>query len=154
MSSSGLFIPNSFFANSIYPFTASTLTEYVAASLILGLSGVFALMDKQTLAGRRSLAKTRQLLKNASTEEQISEALTAYIQVRYGVHTASLPLRDISSALEKHGCPAELVKRFEALWQRLNAARFAPVDMQGEGTAELARQATELIKAMDKGGRA
>ena len=121
---------------------------------LLGLSGVFALMDKQTLAGRRSLAKTRQLLKNASTEEQISEALTAYIQVRYGVHTASLPLRDISSALEKHGCSAELVKRFEALWQRLNAARFAPVDMQGEGTAELARQATELIKAMDKGGRA
>ena len=94
---------------------------------LLVLSGVFALLDKQTLAGRRSLAKTRQLLKNANTEEQVSEALTAYIQVRYGVHTASLPLRNISAALEKHGCPADLVKHFEALWQRLNAARFAPL---------------------------
>lgn len=129
-----------------------TWANYLFISL-LALAGIFALMDKQTLAGRRALAKARAQLKTAYTEEAIVEALTTYLQVRYKVHTASLPLRDISTALQKHGCPAELAKRFETLWQRLDAARFAPVDLQGEGAMELARQATDLIKAMDKGGR-
>ena len=129
------------------------IVSYLFAALLLA-AGVFALLDKQTLAGRRALARARAQLKNAWTEEAVADALSAYIHVRYGVHTASLPLRDISAALKKRGCPADLIKRFETLWQRLDAARFAPVDLQGQGTEELARQTAELMKDMDKGGRA
>lgn len=126
---------------------------YLFMALLLA-AGVFALMDKQTLAGKRNLARARAQLKKAWTEEAVADALSVYLQTRYGVHTASLPLRDISAALKKRGCPAELINRFETLWQRLDAARFAPVDLQGQGTEELARQAAQLMKDMDKGGRA
>ncbi len=136
----------------------STVSDWQIANYLFGallvLAALFALMDKQTLAGRRALAKARTQLKNAHTEEAVSEALTAYLQARYRVHIASLPLKDITAALRKNGCPAELVQRFDTLWQRLNAARFAPAQMQEENAIELARQATDLIKAMDKGGRA
>ena len=121
--------------------------------ILLSLAAVFALLDKQTLAGRRAMAKARAQLKNAYTEEAVAEALSTYLQVRYNVHTASLPLRDISASLKKRGCPPDLVKKFEDLWRHLDAARFAPVDLQGQGTADLAQKATELIKSMDKGGR-
>ncbi len=114
---------------------------------------VFALMDKKMLAGKRALLRAKAQLKNAWTEETVAEALSAYVQAKYGVHTASLTLREIVAALKKRGCPSDLVQRFETLWQRLDAARFAPVDLQGQGTEELARQAAELMKEMDKGGR-
>ncbi len=124
-----------------------------AALFLLILAGIFAFSDKRTLASKRALAKARASLKNAQNEEAVAEALSIYLQIRYKVHTASLPLRDLSAALKKHGCQPDLIERFETLWQRLDAARFAPVDIQGEGTQALARQAEQLMKDMDKGGR-
>ncbi len=128
------------------------IVSYLFAALLLA-AGVFALMDKQTLAGKRALSRARAQLKKAKTEEAVSDALSVYLQVRYGVHTASLPLRDISAALKKRGCPPELIKHFESLWQHLDAARFAPAAMQRQNAAALARQAEELMKKMDKGSR-
>lgn len=122
---------------------------YVALA-VLAFVGFFALSDKKTWAQKHALAKAKAQLKNAYHEEVISDALSTYLQLRYQVHTGSLPLRDISAALKQKSCSAELVAQFETLWQKLDAARFAPVDMQGEGTHELARQALELIKDMDK----
>ena len=128
------------------------MASYLFAALLL-TAGVFALMDKQTLAGKRALSRARAQLKRACTEEAVSDALSVYLQVRYGVHTASLPLRDISASLKKRGCPPDLIKHFESLWQHLDAARFAPAAMQRQNAAALARQAEELMKKMDKGGR-
>ena len=125
---------------------------YLALAFLI-LCGIFALTDKKTWAQKHALAKAKAQLKNAYHEDVISDALSTYLQVRYHVHTASLPLRDIVSELKQHGCPAILVSRFEMLWQKLNAARFAPVDIQGEGTHELAAQALELINDMEKGGQ-
>ena len=122
---------------------------YLSFAVLL-LCGGFAFADKKTLAQKHALSKAKAQLKNAYHEEVISDALSTYLQVRYHVHTASLPLRDISAALKQKACPAELIKRFEILWQKLDAARFAPVDMQGEGTHELAAQALALIRDMDK----
>ncbi len=119
----------------------------------MALCGAFALADKKTLAQKHALAKAKAQLKNAYHEEIISDALSTYLQVRYQVNTGSLPLREISAALKQKSCPADLIGRFEILWQKLDAARFAPVDMQGEGTHELAAQALELIKDMDKGSK-
>lgn len=120
---------------------------------LLVFAAVFALMDKQTLAGKRALAKARSSLKKAWSEEAVADALSTYLQVRYGVRTASLPLPGISAALKKRGCPPALIHQFETLWQRLDAARFAPaVDLAAEGAAQLAAQAARLMKEMDKGG--
>ena len=120
------------------------------ALIALGLCGLFAFADKKTLAQKHALAKAKAQLKNAYHEEVISDTLSTYLQVRYQVNTGSLPLREISAALKQKSCPSALIERFEVLWQKLDAARFAPVDMQGEGTHELAAQALELIKDMDK----
>ena len=120
------------------------------ALIALGLCGLFAFTDKKTLAQKHALAKAKAQLKNAYHEEVISDTLSTYLQVRYQVNTGSLPLREISAALKQKSCPSALIERFEVLWQKLDAARFAPVDMQGEGTHELAAQALELIKDMDK----
>lgn len=118
---------------------------------LLVFAGGFALTDKSTLAGKRTLAKIRAQLKNPSTEETISDALAAYLHIRYGIHTASLQLRDIEQALQKCKCPPALIEQFSSLWKQLDAARFAPVDLQGKGKQVLAQQTLELIKQMDKG---
>ena len=118
----------------------------------LVLAGCFALTDKNTLEGKRSLSKIRAQLKNPQTEETISDALSAYLQIRYGIRTASLPLRDIEQALYQKQCPTPLVEQFSTLWKQLDAARFAPVDLQGKGKHALAQQALKLMKEMDKGG--
>lgn len=125
----------------------------IAFGLLLLLCALYALTDKQTLAGKRSLSKARASLKRAENPEAVAEALSTYLSVRYGVHTASLPLRDISAALQARGCPAPLLASFETLWKQLDAARFAPVDLQGQGTATLARQTTQWINDMEKGKR-
>lgn len=126
--------------------------SYLMGALLL-LSALFALTDKNSLHSKRTQAKARSQLKNARDEEAVADALSAYLYSKYGVHTASLPLKDIARALKQRSCPETLVRKFETIWQRLDAARFAPVNLQGEGTEALARQALELIKAMDKGGR-
>ncbi len=124
---------------------------HIAFGLVLLLCALYALTDKQTWAGKRSLAKARASLKRAENPEAVAEALSTYLSIRYGVHTASLPLRDISAALKARACPAPLITRFETLWKQLDAARFAPVDLQGQGTAALANQTARLISDMEKG---
>lgn len=123
------------------------------ALVLLALAGVVALLDKSALAGKRERSKVLQSLKNAKNAEAVSDALSAFILLRYGVHTASLPLRDIVSALKKRSCPANLLDQFQRIWQLLDAARFAPAHLQNQNAQELARQAAALIKEMEKGSR-
>ncbi|WP_458401711.1 BatD family protein [Candidatus Avelusimicrobium sp.] len=123
--------------------------------LLLGMGLIFAFSDKKTLAQKRALSNAKTQLKKALKADEVADALSTYLQLRYRIHTASLPLREISNALKKCGCPPNLVERFETIWQKLDAVRFAPVAMQGEGAQELARQSLELIKDMEsKGGHA
>lgn len=122
---------------------------YLFLALLLVAAG-FALADKNTLASKRALAKARHNLKKAYTEETVADALSLYLQLTYHVSTASLPLRDIEKALKQKGCSEELTQRFAALWQQLDVVRFAPVALQGQSTQNLAQQALELMKAMDK----
>ncbi len=130
--------------------------NYVALAILL-FAFILALRDKQTVAEKKALARIRARLKHAANEEAVSDALAEYILIQYQVHTASLPLRDITAALQAHGCPALLVQQFSELWQKLDAARFAPAQLRSQNTQELAGQAQELITKMDKasqGGRA
>lgn len=123
--------------------------------LALGLLVAAALLartDKRTLAGKRALARARARLPRAQTPQEVAETLSLYLQVQYGVHMASLPLRELESTLQTHGCSAPLAAQFSALWQSLEAARFAPG--AAADTQELARRARRLLKEMDHGGRA
>ena len=118
---------------------------------LLVFSAVFSFAAKKTLSSKKALLKAKNALKSPQSEEAIADALSVYLFEKYAVHTASLPLRDIVSTLKARSCPEEIINRFATLWQRLDAARFAPVAMQGEGTYELSKQAWALIQDMDKG---
>lgn len=123
------------------------------ALALLILAGAAALLENSALSGKRERAKVLQTLKSAHNAEEVSDALAAFILLRYSVHTASMPLRDIVTALKKRNCPANLLEQFQRLWQLLDAARFAPAQLQTQNAQELAQKAAALIKEMDKGGR-
>lgn len=121
--------------------------------LLLLMAGcVFALTDKTSLADKRTFSKIKNQLKVARTPEQVAEAISVYLQMKYTIHTASLPLRSIENALAEHHCSQEAIEQFKLLWQQLDAARFAPVALQGKTAQELAQQALSLIQLMEKGG--
>ena len=130
--------------------------NYIAFGILV-LAFILALRDKQTLADKKALALVRSQLKHAHNEEEVANALSHYVQIKYAVPTASLPLRDITTALHQNGCPNTLLQQFAEVWQKLDAARFAPAHLRSQNTRDLAAQALELITHMDKtqkGGRA
>ena len=93
---------------------------------------------------------TKHQLKHARNEQEIADALSDFLQLKYGLNTASLSLRNLQSALVHKGCTVPLAEQFAHLWQQLDAARFAPVALQGQGTQELSQRALEIIRQMDK----
>lgn len=126
------------------------LLTYLLLALLI-LAALFSLAGKKAFSSKKALVTAKNALKNAHSEEAVADALSHYLFEKYAVHTASLPLRDIVAALKVRSCPIDLIQRFETLWQRLDAARFAPVAMQTGGTYELAKQALDLVQDMDKG---
>ena len=132
--------------------SALNLVTYIALAVLV-LAGIFALLDKQTLAGKKALVQLRARLKHPANEQDVADALSDYLQIKYNIHTASLPLRDITAALQGKGCSGVLLQQFATLWQKLDAARFAPQALRSQNTKELAQQALSLITRMDKGGR-
>ncbi len=125
--------------------------NYIALLLLI-FSLSFVLLDKTTLAEKRALAQAKTQLKHAENEQAVADALSTYLQTKYGLHTASLPLRNLQAALTCKGCPSVLAEQFALLWQQLEAARFAPGAQQNQNTGSLASKAIDLLNRMDKGG--
>lgn len=135
--------------NFLQRMAAWSAVNYVALALLV-LAGLFALLDKRTLAEKRGLAKVKSQLKAAHNAQSIADALSTYLQIKYGIHTASLPLRTIQDMLKEHSGAATQVEQFTALWQQLEAERFAPVVLQARGIEDLAQRALHLIQQMEK----
>ena len=123
--------------------------NYVALAWLI-FTILFVLLAKTTLVEKHALAQTKSQLKHAKNEQTVADALSSYLQLKYNLNTASLPLRHLQAALVQKGCPAPLAERFTHLWQQLDAARFAPIDLQGQSTQELSQQALEIVRQMDK----
>ena len=123
------------------------------ALVLLILSAVIAWVKRKTPASHIALSKARTQLKKARTEQDIADALSLYLQIKYNIHTSSLPLRQVQDELKARKCPQILVDHFTDLWQQLEAARFAPVAVREQGFANLTQQATEILHQLDKGVR-
>ena len=128
-----------------------SVINYIAGILVI-IGIIFALMDKRSLTEKRALTKAKAQLKHATNAETIANALSTYLQIKYDVHTASLPLRDIQEALKKKGCAAPQIEQFSTLWQQLNAVRFAPATAQEQGVSNLSHQVLQLLNQFEKGG--
>ena len=125
----------------------------ILALCALCVTAILSWVRKKTPNSHLALPKAKALLRKAQTEENIANALSTYLQIRYGIHTASLPLRQIQEELKAHNCTNAQLAQFANLWQQLEAARFAPASSKNEGVTPLVKQALQLITQLDKGAR-
>lgn len=113
-----------------------------------------ATLGKKSLRAKRPLLTAHAALKKATTEAQISEAVSAFLLQRFKLNTGSLQLREMVQALQKRGAGKATLQAFLALWQRLDAARFAPQQLGQNETQALAAQTWALLKQLDGEARA
>ena len=108
-----------------------------------------ATLGQKSLRAKRPLLTAHNALKKATTEEQISEAASAFLLQRFKLNTGSLQLREITQALQQRGATQATLQEFFTLWQRLDAARFAPQQLGQNQTQALAAQTWALLKQLD-----
>lgn len=118
----------------------------LAFALLLG-AGLFVFVDKKALAHKRALNAACARLKKATTEQQVEDAISDYLNDKLKINTSSLQLRTVLGALQKHGVTVPTLQNFQVLWQHLEAARFAP-SAQGNA-AQFANMAYTLLRKID-----
>ncbi len=122
---------------------------HALAFVWLAICLFIASIGKKTAAKKHAyLHAKHQLLKRANTYEDISDALAAYILAKFDLSTASLPLKEITSALGQKRVNAATLTQFTHLWQDLEAARFAP--QVAANVSTLAERAAVLLKALEE----
>lgn len=117
---------------------------------LLALGVLFAAFGRKSIAHKRAYASAKNALKKASTEEAVADAVSGYLQEKLKISTGSLPLKSILAALKQYGIKPSTAEAFSLLWQRLDAARFAP---SGHGTYDaqnLCLQAQNVLKLLEE----
>ena len=109
-----------------------------------------ACIGKKTAAKKQAYQHAKAKLKKARTYEHISDALADYLRDKWHISTASLPLKDILTALDKRGVSATDQRSFAALWKELESARFAPSVGTEAAVANFTQRAAELLKTWEK----
>lgn len=123
--------------------------NYLAATLLF-ISLLFALVGRKTLAQKRAYSQAKTLLKNTPTEESVASAVADYLQQKFKISTGSLPLKSIVTTLEKQGVTPATAEAFSLLWQRLDAARFAPTEKDTQSTRNLAAQTLDVLTLIEE----
>jgi hypothetical protein len=109
-----------------------------------------ACIGKKTAAKKQAYQHAKTKLKKARTYEHISDALADYLRDKWHISTASLPLKDILTALQKRGICEEDRRTFAILWKELESARFAPSAGTEAAVANFAQRAAQLLKTWEK----
>lgn len=117
---------------------------------LLALGLLFAAVGRKPIAQKRTYASAKSALKKASSEQAVADAVATYLQEKLNISTGSLPLRDILTALKQQGVKPSTAEAFSLLWQRLDAARFAPSASSAHSTAQLAIQAKDVLKMIEE----
>ena len=120
------------------------------AAILLFVSLLFALFGRKTLAQKRAYSQAKALLKNSPTEEAVANTTADYLQQKFKISTGSLPLKFIVTTLEKQGVTPATAEAFSLLWQRLDAARFAPTEKDAQRTRNLAAQALDVLTLIEE----
>lgn len=108
-----------------------------------------ASLGKKIGARKRAYYEAKTRLKKAVTYEDISDAVAAYLAARLNIRTGSMPLREITVALQQKGYDLPTIRKFAALWQAWEAARFAPNQVGESPLAEQAKEALVLLKELE-----
>lgn len=120
------------------------------ALVLVGIMVFFASIGRKSLNRKKAYTQAKTRLKKATKGEDISDALSAYLQQKLKISTGSLPLKDIASALARKGVTPGTVQQFATLWQKLDAARFAPEAWGAQNFLELRPQARLLLKQLEE----
>lgn len=120
------------------------------AGALLFVSVLFALFGRKTLAQKRAYSQAKALLKASPNEEAVADAVAGYLQQKFKISTGSLPLKSIVNMLGKKGVTPATAEAFSLLWQRLDAARFAPTEKDAQNTRNLAAQALDVLTLMEE----
>lgn len=110
-------------------------------------------LGARSLRAKAPLLTARARLKQAVIEEQVADAVEEFLLQRFRLNMGSRQLRDVQEQLKQKGVTPESLKAFCTLWQRLDAARFAPEDLAAADARALAAQALEILKRLDAEGR-
>lgn len=117
---------------------------------LLALGLLFASVGRKSIAQKRAYASAKSTLKKAASEQAVADAVSTYLQEKLKISTGSLPLKDILASLKKQGVKPATAEAFSLLWQRLDAARFAPSASSAHTTAQLAIQAKDVLKMIEE----
>jgi hypothetical protein len=101
-------------------------------------------IGKKSLKKHHAYNTAKSQLKQAATYEQVADAISKYLLAKWKISTASLPLKDIVSALEAKHIPTKGCQQFTDLWKDLELARFAPSQAKADLTP-LKKQALALL---------
>ena len=72
------------------------------------------------------------------------------MQEKLKISTGSLPLKSILAALKERGVKPSTAEAFSLLWQRLDAARFAPSGHGAHSATNLSTQAQDVLKLLEE----
>ncbi len=117
---------------------------------ILALGALFASVGRKSIAQKRAYATAKSALKKAASEEQVADAVSKYLQEKLKISTGSLPLKSILNALKQRGVKPSTAEAFSLLWQRLDAARFAPSASGAHSATNLSTQAQDVLKLLEE----
>lgn len=120
------------------------------AFVALLLTGLFIRIGRKQDRAKQAYTEAKNRLQKAASYEQIAEALSHYLSQRLSIHTGSLPIKDIVSALQKRGYTPAQTEPFAALWQRLEALRFAPADSTSSSVKQQAQEARKLLQLLEE----
>lgn len=117
---------------------------------LLALGVFFAAVGRKSIAQKRAYASAKNALKKATSEEAVADAVSGYLQEKLKISTGSLPLKSILAALKQRGIKPSTAEAFSLLWQRLDAARFAPSGTGAYSTQNLSLQAQDVLKLLEE----
>ena len=108
-------------------------------------------MENDIIKARESIKEAdRQIAKYFEQRMKAAEAVAAYLQQKLKINTGSMPLRDITHALNQKGVRPATGESFALLWQRLDTARFAPTELAEQSTLDLAAQALDVLSLIEE----
>ncbi len=149
--------PDIQYVHSTYAPGASWLARVAGWKWLHGLFLAFlavcvfiASIGKKSAAKKQAYLSARAQLKKATTYENVSDALSAYLLAKWHISTASLPLRDIRTALQAHRVPPQVGEQFTTLWKELEVARFAPTPGATGTLPQFTARTLDLLKVLEK----
>lgn len=123
--------------------------NWAAVALLVGCV-LFTLLGRKPLEQKKAFAAAKARLKKATSSQEVADAVAGYLQQKFNISTASLPLKDILTQLHRHRVTPATAEAFSLLWQQLEADRFAPSGAQASGAINLPAQAQGVLQLMEE----